>query len=119
MEYSNTLTKFGAAPADAEIRAILADVQARLRTNGNEEVYRRCFRSIDLTSLGATDSHEHIERFVAKAVRFPGHYPDIENVASVCVYPVFVETAGLVIADSGMTITSVAGGSRLRRPIWR
>ena len=102
MEYSNTLTKFGAAPADAEIRAILADVQARLRTNGNEEVYRRCFRSIDLTSLGATDSHEHIERFVAKAVRFPGHYPDIENVASVCVYPVFVETAGLVIADSGI-----------------
>ena len=77
MEYSNTLTKFGAAPADAEIRAILADVQARLRANGNEEVYRRCFRSIDLTSLGATDSHEHIERFVAKAVRFPGHYPDI------------------------------------------
>lgn len=110
MEYSNTLTKFGAAPADAEIRAILADVQARLRANGNEEVYRRCFRSIDLTSLGATDSHEHIERFVAKAVRFPGHYPDIENVASVCVYPVFVETSGLVIADSGMTITSVAGG---------
>lgn len=110
MEYSNTLTKFGAAPADAEIRAILADVQARLRANGNEEVYRRCFRSIDLTSLEATDSHEHIERFVAKAVRFPGHYPDIENVASVCVYPVFVETAGLVIADSGMTITSVAGG---------
>lgn len=110
MEYSNTLTKFGAAPADAEIRAILADVQARLGANGNEEVYRRCFRSIDLTSLGATDSHEHIERFVAKAVRFPGHYPDIENVASVCVYPVFVETAGLVIADSGMTITSVAGG---------
>lgn len=110
MEYSNTLTKFGAALADAEIRAILADVQARLRANGNEEVYRRCFRSIDLTSLGATDSHEHIERFVAKAVRFPGHYPDIENVASVCVYPVFVETAGLVIADSGMTITSVAGG---------
>ena len=110
MEYSNTLTKFGAAPADAEIRAILADVQARLRTNGNEEVYRRCFRSIDLTSLGATDSHEHIERFVAKAVHFPEHYPDIENVASVCVYPVFVETAGLVIADSGMTITSVAGG---------
>ena len=110
MEYSNTLTKFGAAPADAEIRAILADVQARLRANGNEEVYRRCFRSIDLNSLGATESHEHIERFVAKAVRFPGHYPDIENVASVCVYPVFVETAGLVIADSGMTITSVAGG---------
>ena len=69
MEYSNTLTKFGAAPADAEIRAILADVQARLRANGN-----------------------------------------IENVASVCVYPVFVETAVLVIADSGMTITSVAGG---------
>ena len=110
MEYSNTLTKFGAAPADAEIRAILADVQARLRANGNEEVYQRCFRSIDLTPLGATESHEHIERFVAKAVRFPGHYPDIENVASVCVYPVFVETAGLVIADSGMTITSVAGG---------
>ena len=113
MEYSNTLTKFGAAPADAEIRAILADVQARLRTNGNEEVYRRLLRSIDLTSLGGDQTpHEHIERFVAKAVRFPGHYPDIENVASVCVYPVRDRDGreGLVIADSGMTITSVAGG---------
>ena len=35
MEYSNTLTKFGAAPADAEIRAILADVQARLHVRQN------------------------------------------------------------------------------------
>lgn len=110
MEYSNTLKKFGAALSEAEVKKILADVLPRAEANCNDEVYRRCFRSIDLTSLGITDSHDRIEKFVAKAVNFPKHFPELGNVASVCVYPAFVETAGIAIGDCGLPITSVAGG---------
>ena len=37
-------------------------------------------------------------------------YPHIPNVASICIYPSFVETVGLVVDGSPMRITAVAGG---------
>ena len=110
MEYSNALKKFGPGPSAAEVERMLEQIRPLTEKNRNREVYRKCFSCIDLTSLGSTDSHEHIERFVRKAVEFPSHYPDIPNVASVCVYPAFVETAGVAIGESGLAITSVSGG---------
>jgi len=97
MEYSNALKKFCPGPSAAEVERMLEQIRPLTEKNRNREVYRKCFSCIDLTSLGSTDSHEHIERFVRKAVEFPSHYPDIPNVASVCVYPAFVETAGVAI----------------------
>ena len=37
-------------------------------------------------------------------------YPHLQNVASICVYPPFVETVGLVIDATPLRITSVVGG---------
>lgn len=110
MEYSSSMKKFGAGVSSAEIEEILAAVRRTLPKNHNEKVYKRCFGAIDLTSLNSTDSKDRIDRFVTRAVELPNRYPDVPNVASVCVYPVFVETAGMAIGDSGMSITSVCGG---------
>ena len=110
MEYSSSLKKFGPGVSSAEIEEILVDVRRVLPENRNEKVYKRCFGAIDLTSLNSTDSKDRIDRFVTRAVELPNRYPDVPNVASVCVYPVFVETAGMAIGDSGMSITSVCGG---------
>ena len=110
MEYSSSLKKFGTGVSSAEIEEILVDVRRVLPENRNEKVYKRCFGAIDLTSLNSTDSKDRIDRFVTRAVELPNRYPDVPNVASVCVYPVFVETAGMAIGDSGMSITSVCGG---------
>ncbi len=110
MEYSSNLKKFGTGVSSAEIEEILAAVRRVLPKNRNKKVYKRCFGAIDLTSLNSTDSKDRIDRFVTRAVELPDRYPDVPNVASVCVYPVFVETAGMAIGDSGMSITSVCGG---------
>ena len=110
MEYSSNLKKFGTGVSPAEIEETLAAVHRALPKNRNEKVYKRCFGAIDLTSLNSTDSKDRIDRFVTRAVELPNHYPEVPNVASVCVYPVFVETAGMAIGDSGMSITSVCGG---------
>lgn len=110
MEYSSNLKKFGTGVSPAEIEETLAAVHCALPKNRNEKVYKRCFGAIDLTSLNSTDSKDRIDRFVTRAVELPNHYPEVPNVASVCVYPVFVETAGMAIGDSGMSITSVCGG---------
>lgn len=110
MEYSNNLKKFGAGLPAGQVDKIVAGIRPLAEKNRNTEVYKRCFGFIDLTSLNSTDSHERIERFVTKAVEFPNRFSGIPGVASVCIYPAFVETAGLVISDSKMTITSVTGG---------
>ena len=97
MEYSNNLKKFGAGLPAGQVDKIVAGIRPLAEKNRNTEVYKRCFGFIDLTSLNSTDSHERIERFVTKAVEFPNRFSGIE-------------TAGLVISDSKMTITSVTGG---------
>ena len=37
-------------------------------------------------------------------------FPHLPNVASICIYPPFVETVGVVVDGTDMRITSVAGG---------
>lgn len=110
MEYSNILKKFGAGVSAEEVERILTEIQPQVAKNQTEAIYKRCFGCLDLTSLGCTDSRDQIERFVTKAVELPNHFPTLPSVASVCLYPLFVETAGIAIGDSSMAITSVAGG---------
>ena len=110
MEYTPTLRNFGPAPPADEVSALLEKIGPQARRNCRTEVYKRCFGCIDLTSLGATDSRRSIGEFTRKAIELPRHFPEAGSVASICVYPVFVETVGLAAGDSKMAITSVSGG---------
>jgi deoxyribose-phosphate aldolase len=53
---------------------------------------------------------ESVTRFARRAAEFYLDYPHIPNVASICVYPPFVETVGLAVDGTPMRITSVSGG---------
>lgn len=110
MEYTDFLRTFDREITAGEIGRTLVEVHARAKENHNRDVWKRCFGCLDLTSLGSGDTHAHIRRMAEKVVAFPNHFTGIPNVASVCVYPVFVETAGLAAGNSRMAITSVAGG---------
>lgn len=110
MEYTPTLRNFGPAPTADAVSALLEKIGPQARRNCRTEVYKRCFGCIDLTSLGATDSRRSIGEFTRKAIELPRHFPQAGSVASICVYPVFVETVGLAAGDSKMAITSVSGG---------
>ena len=110
MEYTPTLRNFGPAPTADEVSALLEKIGPQARRNCRTEVYKRCFGCIDLTSLGATDSRRSIGEFTRKAIELPRHFPEAGSVASICVYPVFVETVGLAAGDSKLAITSVSGG---------
>lgn len=110
MEYTPTLRNFGPAPTADEVSTLLEKIGPQARHNCRTEVYKRCFGCIDLTSLGATDSRRSIGEFTRKAIELPRHFPEAGSVASICVYPVFVETVGLAAGDSKMAITSVSGG---------
>ncbi len=90
--------------------AEVARIRALAGRNDRSEVWKACLGAIDLTSLGADDSDRSIAEFAGRAARFAIEFPHLPSPASVCVYPSFVDVAGLALGGSRIAITSVAGG---------
>ncbi len=88
----------------------LADIKAVAARNEREEVYATCLAAVDLTTLTPCDTEASASALAQRAMAFYAEYPTLKNVASICVYPPFVESVGLVVDGSPMRITSVAGG---------
>ena len=111
MEYANHLKEYApawsASQVDEEVARIRKAAEAR---NHNTEVYKFCYSAIDLTTLSCNDSVKSVTEFARKAAEFYQKYPHIPNVASICIYPSFVETVGLAVDGTPMKITSVGGG---------
>ncbi len=110
MEYANHLKEYAAAPSETQVAEEVAHLKSAAKGNESIDVYKFCYSTIDLTTLSCNDSEESVTKFAKRAVEFYNAYPDIPNVASICVYPSFVETVGLAVDGSPMRITSVAGG---------
>ena len=110
MEYANHLNEYDAAPTVEQVAQEVENLKAAAAANNTAEVYKFCFSAIDLTTLSPCDSEESVAAFARRAAEFALDYPEIPNVASICVYPSFVETVGVAVDGTAMRITSVAGG---------
>ena len=110
MEYANHLNQYAPAQSEAQVAEEVARLKEAARSNENAEVYRFCYSAIDLTTLSCNDSVASVTEFARKAAEFNERFPHIPNVASICIYPSFVETVGLAVDGTPMRITSVAGG---------
>ncbi len=110
MEYLTKLQEYAPAPTVEEVAEKVAAARVAAKANETIDVYKFCYSTIDLTTLACTDSVESVTRFARRAAEFYIDYPHIPNVASICVYPPFVETVGLAVDGTPMRITSVSGG---------
>ncbi|MFR9603625.1 MAG: deoxyribose-phosphate aldolase [Rikenellaceae bacterium] len=111
MENNTTILEgFATAPTQSEVNALLESIKSKVSQNTNSEVYKLCYSLIDLTTLASEDSIDSVRSFARSAVDFLSERPDIPPVASLCVYPPFVEVVGLEIDGTPLKITAVAGG---------
>lgn len=110
MEYSKFLNDYDSALSEAEVAKKVEEIKVLAKANERKEVYELCLSAIDLTTLTCQDSVESVTAFARRAVDFWEKYPAVKNVASICVYPSFVETVGVAVDGTPMRITSVAGG---------
>ena len=94
MDYSKELEQYAPAHTEAQVAKEVAKIKVAANRNENNEVYKFCYSAIDLTTLSCNDSVESVSTFARKAVEFYEKYPHIPNVASICIYPSFVETVG-------------------------
>ncbi len=108
--YINQLNEYAAAWSVEQVDQEVARIKEAAKKNCTTEVYKFCYSTIDLTTLSCNDSVGSVTAFATKAAEFYQKFPHIPNVASICVYPSFVETVGLAVDGTPMRITSVAGG---------
>jgi deoxyribose-phosphate aldolase len=83
---------YSKAPSEKEVSERISELNASVLKNKNEKTLRKIFSCIDLTSLNTTDTTEKIKKMTSKVNNFNSHFPDYENVAAICVYPLLVST---------------------------
>lgn len=104
LETSNVITDETAI--QAEVQKIL---DKHVEENRTPEVLKTLFNCIDLTTLKSTDSEKSVANFVSRVNAFEEEYPDLPNVAAICVYPNFVPVVRTTLEVSSVDIASVAG----------
>jgi len=84
--------------------------KAANRAKADKEVLKKCLNLIDLTTLNSTDSIERGELFAQRVNDLPNAYPQVPNVAAICVYPSLVSAVKQTLTQSDVKIASVAAG---------
>lgn len=110
-KYNEAIAKFDTNIDDERVKYEVEKIlDEHYKENCTREVYSFILSCLDLTSLKSTDNDETITAFVSRVNEFENTYPDIEQVAAICVYPNFVTTVRAALDVSSVKIASVAGG---------
>ncbi|MDO5523873.1 MAG: deoxyribose-phosphate aldolase [Bacteroidia bacterium] len=92
-KYTDVLKKHPFLHTDTQItekvNKIIAD---KCNENNTQEVYKTLYSCIDLTTLNSTDTRESVWKFTEKVNTFDDKFPDLQNVAAICVFPNFART---------------------------
>ena len=98
----------------------LTDEQAKTRTatimekyvaeNDTPEVKKLLFNCIDLTTLKTEDSEESVLKFTERVNELDNEYPDLKNVAAICVYPNFAKIVSQSLEVESVNVACVSGG---------
>ncbi len=99
--------QFDAEAIDKELEQIAQDAKTVYNSN---EYKKLAFSLIDLTTLNSTDTETSVRKFTEKVNSFPDSFPDMPNVAAICVYPNMVNAVEQTLDKPDVNIASVSGG---------
>ena len=110
-KYAVALSKYNPHLHDDEVQAKVDNlITKHLDENNNIEVKKQIFHCIDLTTLKCTDTEENVMKLTEKVNEFVDKYPDLDNVAAICVYPNMAEIASDTLEADDVKIACVSGG---------
>lgn len=110
-KYTLALSKYNTHLHDDEIMEKVNQlISKHIDENNTLEVKKRLFNCIDLTTLKCTDTEESIMKFTEKVNELADKYPDLENVAAICVYPNMAEIVNDTLEADRVNIACVSGG---------
>lgn len=91
----------------AKLNQVLERTAERSIELKDKSLFQKIFSLIDLTSLDVTDSNKKIETMVAKVNSLGEKFPELPNVAAICVYPNFIPLLKSSLKAPGVKIASV------------
>ena len=110
-KYEVALAKYNTRIDDAEVaKAVARIIEEKVAANQTQEVKKFLFNCIDLTTLNTTDSDTSVMRFTQSVNRFEEEFPDMKNVAAICVYPCFAEIVRDTLEVEEVEIACVSAG---------
>lgn len=110
-KYEEALNKYNTTLDDEKIAAQVSHlVEKHIAENNTPEVKKFLFNCIDLTTLKCTDSETSVMKFTERVNDFDNQYPDIKNVAAICVYPNMAEIVNDTLEADRVKIACVSGG---------
>lgn len=110
-KYEDALSKYQTNLKDDEVKEKTARlIEKHLEENNTKEVKKFLFNCIDLTTLKCTDSDTSVMKFTEKVNEFVDRYPDLKNVAAICVYPNMAEIVNDTLEADDVKIACVSGG---------
>lgn len=110
-KYEHALSKYNTHLHDDEVMTkVDLLIEKHLNENNTMEVKKQLFHCIDLTTLKCTDTEESVMKFTEKVNEFVDKYPDLDNVAAICVYPNMAEIVQDTLEADNVKIACVSGG---------
>ena len=110
-KYNATLAKYNTKLNDNDVAAqVSAIIDSKVAENNTLDVKKFLFNCIDLTTLNTTDSDESVMKFTQNVNQFEESYPDLKNVAAICVYPCFAEIVKDTLEVEDVNIACVSAG---------
>ena len=110
-KYELALSKFNTHLHDDEIMMKVDQlIEKHLSENNTVDVKKEILHCIDLTTLKCTDTEESVMKFTEKVNEFVDKYPDLDNVAAICVYPNMAEIVSDSLEADNVKIACVSGG---------
>ena len=110
-KYVLVLGKYNTHLHDDEVQAKVDNlITKHIDENDNLEVKKQILHCIDLTTLKCTDTEESVMKLTEKVNEFVDKYPDLDNVAAICVYPNMAEIVSDTLEADDVKIACVSGG---------
>lgn len=110
-KYDFVLREYAPAISDSEVAANVKKlIDEKVEENNTSDVKKFLFNCIDLTTLKCTDSEESVLKFTEKVNEFEDKFPDLRNVAAICVYPNFAKIVSQSLEVENVGIACVSGG---------
>ena len=110
-KYNEALSKYNTALKDEDIAAKVAQlIETKVAENDTLEVKKFLFNCIDLTTLKPTDSELSVMKFTQRVNDFVNAYPELKNVAAICVYPNMAEIVNDTLEADDVNIACVSAG---------
>lgn len=110
-KYDLVLEEYNTELDDEAVKeAVTKIIEKKAPENDTPEVKKFLFNCIDLTTLKTTDSEESVLKFTEKVNEFEDKYPDLPNVAAICVYPCFAQIVSQSLEVEEVEIACVSAG---------